>query len=135
MEYIDSSKGPEQKSAKRKPASRRNVTCELPAFAFEALQEDAGARGLDSLHQRGREIVIDYLSNQTAVEAAERVSAVEQEVAGLREDISHIEKLLRRLAYVTIALSNEGESDEAKARQSDKANDWVKRNMPKRTRS
>lgn len=121
-----------KKSAPGKARRRRNVIFELPLHEYRTLQEDAASRGLDSINQRGREIIVDYLNNQPAEEAAERISAVEQELAGLREDIGHLEKLLRRLAFVTIAVSPEHPSEDTTARQSNKATEWVKKNMPQR---
>ena len=119
------------KQGNTKATTRRNITFELTADAYDALHQDAALRGVTSLHQRGREIVIDYLNNQPTEEVAERLSSIELEAAGLRESITHLEKLLRRLAYVTIAVSQEHRDRTVEARQSDKANEWVKQNMPK----
>lgn len=107
-------------------ATRRNVTFELPQAEYRALQDDAALRGLDSLHQRGREIVVDYLSNQPAEEVSERIAAVEQEVAAVKEALSHLETLLRRLGFAVIIASG---------KTSDEANAWVRTNMPRNLNS
>lgn len=111
--------------------SRRNVTFELPAHEYRALMDDAGTRGLDSIHQRGREIVVDYLNQQSAEEVAERIESLEQEIAGLKEYLRHLSRLLRRLGYAVVAVSHEHTSDDEKRKRSDEANQWVKDHMPK----
>lgn len=115
---------------KSKRPWRRNVTFELPTHEYRALMDDAGKRGLDSIHQRGREIVVDYLSQQTAEELAEQIASLEQEIAALKEEVRYIGKLLRRLAYVTVAVSHEHASDAERKQRSQEGNRWVKENMP-----
>lgn len=103
-------------------APRRNVTFELPKVEYQALHDDAAVRGLDSIHQRGREIVVDYLINQPAEDLSERIAAVEREVAAVKEELFHIVILLQRLGFAVVVASGKG---------SNEANLWVKENMPK----
>jgi hypothetical protein len=98
-----------------KRAARRNVVFELPAPAYEALQQDAENRGLVSIHQRGREIVVDYLNHGSTEDIPERISALEQEVA-------HVSELVRRVAFAVITSAG---------KPSDEANQWVRNNMPR----
>lgn len=120
---------PSKKSTPSKARARRNVIFELSPPAYLALQQDAANRGIDSINQRGREIILDFLNHQPVEDAAERISALEQEVAGLREDLKHLFKLIRRLAYATITVSHEHESEEVAAKQARKATEWVKEHM------
>jgi hypothetical protein len=105
--------------AMRNQASRRNVTFELPLTEYKALQNDAAVRGLDSIHQRGREIVIDYLSHQATEDFSERIASIEQ-------DIAHLGELVRRTAFSVIR--------HAAGRNSEEANEWIRENMPRITR-
>jgi hypothetical protein len=109
--------------AKAEP--RRNVTFELAKAEYRALQDDAAVRGLDSLHQRAREVIVDYLSHQPAEEVSERIGAVEQELAGLKEQTEHLGTLLRRVAYAVIYASTNSNEE---------ANQWVSKNMSKNSR-
>ncbi len=93
---------------------RRNVTFELPPATYHLLQDDAAIRGLDSIHQRGREILIDYLNNQAAAETDQRLSDLEQQLAVLGE-------LIRRLAFSVIT--------HASGKSSKEANEWIQKNM------
>lgn len=90
---------------------------------YQALEDAAVHRGLSSLHQRGREIVIEHLAGLDAAETSERIAAVEQELAGLKEVLSHIITLLQRLGYAVIVGSG---------KESEVANQWVREHMPKR---
>lgn len=105
-----------------KSAPRRNVTFELPKAEHDALQDDAAVRGLDSIHQRAREVVIDYLNAQPAEEVSERIAAVEQELAGVKEELSHMVMLIRRVGFAVVIASGKTKEE---------ANQWVKDNMPK----
>ena len=100
----------------RKSSERRNVTFELPKAEYVALQDDAATRGLDSIHQRAREIVIDYLSDRSQEEQMERISALEQELA-------HVGELIRRLTYCVIT--------HAAGKDSAEANAWIRKHMGK----
>ena len=94
---------------------RRNVTFELPLSAFKELQEDANSRGSVSIHQRAREIVIDYLANREIVELTEQVASLDVGVA-------HLGDLVRRVAYSVIV--------HAAGKDSKDANKWIRENMP-----
>lgn len=107
-----------------KSPQRRVVSFELPKHEFQALEQDAAHRGLDSLHKRGREIVIERLSNLDADETNERIAAVEQELAGVKEDLAHLVKLLRRVGYAVILGSGRTEGE---------ASDWVREHLPTRS--
>lgn len=107
-----------------KATKRRVVSFQLPEPQYRALEDDALHRGLKSLHQRGREIVVEHLCGMDAAETNERIAALEQEVAGLKEDIAHVLKLLRRVGFAVVLGSGKSESE---------ASDWVRDHMPKRS--
>lgn len=115
---------------KSKHSARRNVTFGLPAIEYRALSDDAATRGLHSIHQRGREIVIDYLNHTTSEEVASQIASLEQEVLGLHAKVDHLCKLIRRVGYIVVAVSPEPLGTETETRRSQQANEWVKRNMP-----
>jgi hypothetical protein len=105
-----------QESNAAKVSRRRNITFELSKFEHSALYDDATQRGLRSIHQRAREVVVDYLSNHKAEEVLERISALESEFLYLGD-------LIRRLAYSVIT--------HAAGRDSKEANAWIRENMPR----
>jgi outer membrane murein-binding lipoprotein Lpp len=94
---------------------RRNITFELPPTEYQALQEDAEARGSGSLHQRAREIITDSLSNRDIDELSEQVAIVDANVA-------HLSELLRRVAYSVLV--------HAAGKESKEANAWIREHMP-----
>lgn len=96
-------------------SQRHIVSFELPELVYEALQEDAAARGSNSVHQRARELLLDHFANRGVGELQEQLAALDGEVAWLGV-------MVRRVAYAVIV--------HAAGKDSDVANAWVRENMP-----
>ena len=95
-------------------SSRRNVTFELPAASFDALELDAEACQAASRHQRARDIIVEYLSNGQATGPNETLERLDAEVAFLQE-------LIKKLTYSVMV--------HAAAVPSDQANKWIRQHM------
>jgi hypothetical protein len=96
--------------------NRRVVSFELSEVVFKALQDDAAIRGSGSIHQRARDIVVDYFANREIDELNEQITSLDANVAYLGD-------LVRRVAYSVIV--------HAAGKGSEEANRWIREHMPK----
>ena len=101
-----------------KTSRRRIVSFELPPAILEQLQDDAKTRGSSSVHQRARDIVMDYLSNRDTAELSEGVAALDA-------DIAYLGDLVRKVAFSVIV--------HAAGKDSKLANEWIRNNMARQT--
>jgi hypothetical protein len=93
-------------------SSRRIVSFELPESVYQALEDEATARGTSSVHKRAREILVEHFTDSTEIQ---------DQLDSLGMDMAWLGNLVRRTAYAVIV--------HAAGRDSAEANAWIRENM------